>query len=407
MRRILTLTNWYPPHHRGGYEMNCEDVMNRMASRGHEVTVLCSDDRLPGVEDRPSAVPVRRVLKLHWRNEAPTAAPAGSRLALEKFNQSMLEAAIDEVRPDVVSVWHMATLSLNLLTILANRRIPVVYAICDSWPSYALSMDPWSRTLNGSSARRFAGRLAERLTGLSAVLPDLGSVGRACFVSSFTQEDVRQNSPWNFADATVIPSGIDRAMLALPAAKKASWRWKVGYMGRFDPRKGTETLVRAVPLFPPDATLSMYGRGGEAERERLQGLATELGVDERVTFGALDRSELAKTYRELDCLVFPSEWPEPFGLVPLEAMECGIPVVATGVGGSRDFLADGINCLNFEPGDERGLAAAVGLLASDPLLRAELVQEGHRTAAAFDVEFMADRYEREFITAAQRVRDLS
>src|SRR5260370_1435144 len=80
----------------------------------------------PGCGHGPSAVPVRRVLKLHWRNEAPAAAPEGSRLSLEKFNQSQLIDAIDEVRPEVVSVWHMATLSLNLLTVLANRRIPVV-----------------------------------------------------------------------------------------------------------------------------------------------------------------------------------------------------------------------------------------------------------------------------------------
>ena len=375
--------------------------MNRMASRGHQVTVLCSDDRLPGVDDRPSAVPVRRVLKLHWRNEAPSAAPLGQRLVLEKFNQSQLIDAIEEVRPEVVSVWHMATLSLNLLTVLAKRRIPVVYAICDSWPCYAVSMDPWARTFNGSSARRLAGRLAERLARISAVLPDLGSVGRACFVSSFTQEEVRQNSPWRFADATVIPSGIDRSMLDLPPAKESEWRWRIGYLGRFDSRKGTDTLVRALPLFHPDATLIMYGRGGEAERRRLRGLATELGVADRISFGTLDRSELAKAYRELDCVVFPSEWPEPFGLVPLEAMECGTPVAATGVGGSRDFLADGVNCLYFEPGDSQGLATAVSRLASNAALRAELVNEGRRTAAAYDVEFMADRYEREFIAAVQ------
>ena len=401
MPRILTLTNWYPPHHRGGYEMNCEDVMNRMAARGHHVTVLCSDDRLLGVDDRPSAVPVRRVLKLHWRNEAPSAAPLGERLTLEKFNQGQLIDAIEEVRPEVVSVWHMATLSLNLLTVLAKRRIPVVYAICDSWPSYAMSMDPWARMFNGSRVRRSFGRLAERLERVSAVLPDLGNVGRACFVSSFTQEDVRQNSPWHFDDSTVIPSGIDRSMLDLAPAEKSKWRWRIGYLGRFDSRKGTETLVRALPLFDPEATLFMYGRGGEPERQRLEALASELGVAERVIFGTLDRSELAKAYRDLDCVVFPSEWPEPFGLVPLESMQCGTPVVATGVGGSRDFLADCVNCLYFRPGDPKELADAVHRLASDPALRARLVREGERTAVDYDVEFMADRYEQEFIAAAQ------
>lgn len=403
--RILTLTNWYPPHHRGGYEMNCEDVMNRLASRGHQVTVLCSDDRLPWVDDGSPSVPVQRVLKLHWKNEAPSAAPLTRRLALERFNQGEFIRAIEEVRPDVVSVWHMATLSMNLLTVLSRRRIPVVYAICDPWPCYAVSMDPWARTFNGRPVRRLAGRLAERLTGLSAVLPDLGSVGRACFVSRFTQEQVGENSKWHFDDATVIPSGIDRTMLDLPiptdGESESEWRWKIGYMGRFDPRKGTETLLRGFSLLPTEAKLFMYGRGGEAERRRLQGVAGELGVADRAFFGTLGRSELAQAYRDLDCVVFPSEWPEPFGLVPLEAMECGTPVAATGVGGSKDFLIDGVNSVLFEQSNPDALASAVLRLASDPGLRAALVNEGRRTAAQYDVELMADRYERELITAAE------
>ena len=63
MTRILTVTNWYPPHHRGGYELNCADVMTRLAARGHEVEVLCSDERLPGATDEPESLPVRRVLR--------------------------------------------------------------------------------------------------------------------------------------------------------------------------------------------------------------------------------------------------------------------------------------------------------------------------------------------------------
>jgi hypothetical protein len=45
--RVLTVTNWYPPHHYGGYELSCFDVMTRLAERGHEVRILCSDERVP------------------------------------------------------------------------------------------------------------------------------------------------------------------------------------------------------------------------------------------------------------------------------------------------------------------------------------------------------------------------
>jgi glycosyltransferase involved in cell wall biosynthesis len=92
-------------------------------------------------------------------------------------------------------------------------------------------------------------------------------------------------------------------------------------------------------------------------------------------------------------MVFPSTWAEPFGLVPIEAMACGVPVVATGVGGSREFLVDGENCLLFTPGDEASLVEAVRRLASDPGLRARLVRNGLETAAELDVDRLADDME--------------
>ena len=73
-------------------------------------------------------------------------------------------------------------------------------------------------------------------------------------------------------------------------------------------------------------------------------------------------------------------WEEPWGLVPLEAMARGRPVIATGRGGSAEYLRDGENCLLFDPGDAGALAAAVERLAADGALRRKLVEGGRRTA---------------------------
>src|SRR5690606_10838090 len=94
-----------------------------------------------------------------------------------------------------------------------------------------------------------------------------------------------------------------------------------------------------------------------------------------------------------DVCVFPSEWEEPFGLVPLEAMACDTPVVASGVGGSGEFLVDEGNCLLFEPGDPRSLAAAVERISSDGSLRTRLVRNGRISARHFDVDHLADAFE--------------
>jgi glycosyltransferase involved in cell wall biosynthesis len=102
---------------------------------------------------------------------------------------------------------------------------------------------------------------------------------------------------------------------------------------------------------------------------------------------------LHERYGDADVCVFPSEWAEPFGIVPLEAMASGTPVVATGTGGSGEYLVDGDNCVLFQPGDVGGLAEGVRALAGDPALRARLIAGGLATAARLTVDRLADQLE--------------
>ena len=94
----------------------------------------------------------------------------------------------------------------------------------------------------------------------------------------------------------------------------------------------------------------------------------------------MPRGELASVYAEHDVVLFPVRWNEPLGLVPLEAMSVGVPVIATGTGGSSEFLVDGLNCLLVEPGDAEGLAEAVDRVLTDHEVRRTLVANGKETA---------------------------
>jgi glycosyltransferase involved in cell wall biosynthesis len=87
-----------------------------------------------------------------------------------------------------------------------------------------------------------------------------------------------------------------------------------------------------------------------------------------------------KLYRSHDALLFPVRWDEPWGLVPLEAMASGMPVIATGRGGSGEYLRDGENSLIVPAEDPAALAAAVERLAADPDLRRRLRAGGLETA---------------------------
>src|SRR6185436_10580247 len=94
------------------------------------------------------------------------------------------------------------------------------------------------------------------------------------------------------------------------------------------------------------------------------------------------RAQLRERYAAADVLLFPVRWKEPWGLVPLESMAVGTPVIATGTGGSGEYLRDGENCLIYHAKDDaRALAAAISTLASDDALRARIRSEGFRTAS--------------------------
>lgn len=407
--RVLTITNWYPPHHFGGYELSCFDVMTRFEQRGHAVLVLCNEERLRGVAgaETEHEASVRRELRSYVRGGELLKPTLRERLELERHNQLALKRALAEFEPDVVSVWQIGGLSLGMLTTLVERRLPIVYAACDLWLTYATVLDTWAGLFNGRAWRRLAGRVVRPWAGVPTVLPDLSRSGAFCFVSELIRRKSAERSPWSsFPISTVVYSGIERSLFPkLLEPPIRPWRWRLLYVGRLDPRKGVETLVRALPALPPDATLSMFGRGTQAEQARLEALADELGVKPRIRFGELERHELARAYSHADVLVFPSEWEEPFGLVPIEAMACGTPVLATGVGGSGEILRDGQNCVLFRAGDPAALAAGIRRLASAPELRARIVAGGLRLADTFTTDRLADIFEAWHCAAVSRYRE--
>jgi glycosyltransferase involved in cell wall biosynthesis len=395
--RVLVVNLYYPPHHRGGYEGSCRDVAERLAARGHAVAALTSSVRTPGVDDPDgerdgavAGVPVWRDLTAYVRRDGELWSPSPwQRWRIERANQRALAEAIDRHRPDVVAVWQLGGLSLGLVPAIVRRRIPIVYSLCDDWLSYGLVLDAWQRVTK--RLPRWAGNVASAVTRVPCTLPDLGRTGPFLFISEVTRARARLYAPWSMDDTAIVHNGIDTRAFGAPRGERP-WGGRLLYSGRYDPRKGIETTIRSLPHLPGE-TLEVCAVGDPLERARLEGVVAELGLGGRVSFTDVPRSELADRYRAADAVVFPSEWEEPFGLVPLEAMACGTPVVSTGAGGSSLFCVDGVNCVRFTPGDPADLAGAVKRLAGDDELRRALAAGGLRTAAAFDVDRLADAFE--------------
>lgn len=368
--RVLTVGTMYPPHHLGGYELVWRSAVEHLRETGHEVRVLCTDHHEPTRE--PDAPGTFRELRWYWRDHAFPRLGVRERAAIERRNARVLAAHLGAFAPDVVAWWPMGGLSLGLLEQVRRARLPAVAFVHDDWLSYGPRVDAWQRLFRGR--RRMLAPLAGRVVGVPATI-DLAHAARFVFVS----EAMRCRAP-ALADTAVVHAGVDEAFLSAPAAARP-WAGRLLSVGRIDPRKGIEVALAALTHLPAGNRLTVAGDGDPREAARLRRRAAELGLAERVEWrGAVAQPELPALYADHDAVLFPVLWDEPWGLVPLEAMAVGRPVVATGTGGSGEYLRDGENCLLSRAGDAEALAAAVGRLAADPALRARLVAAGHETA---------------------------
>jgi glycosyltransferase involved in cell wall biosynthesis len=181
----------------------------------------------------------------------------------------------------------------------------------------------------------------------------------------------------------VIPCGTDINNFRLTSKTHARVKLKLGshekvilYVGRFDERKGIETLVRAVALLKKQElqNLKLIIVGGSSanmpdgdERNRIEQIVDELGVRESTIFaGRIGHDVLPLYYAAADVCVIPSHY-EPFGLVAIEAMACGVPVVASNVGGLKFTIIPEETGLLVEPKDIEAFANGIHRILFDDL----------------------------------------
>jgi type III pantothenate kinase len=172
----------------------------------------------------------------------------------------------------------------------------------------------------------------------------------------------------------VIPCGVDLSTFrpgGRSAPRRANNTRRILYVGRLVERKGVGNLVSALASIP-DVELLVAGGpepsalDGDAEAQRLVALATEAGVSERLQLlGRVDHDRLPELMRSADAVV-SVPWYEPFGIVPLEAMACGVPVVAAAVGGMIDSVVDDLTGVHVPPRDPERLVESLRALLDDP-----------------------------------------
>jgi phosphatidylinositol alpha-mannosyltransferase len=205
----------------------------------------------------------------------------------------------------------------------------------------------------------------------------------------------------------IVPNGIEfdafRTPRPRPGAADAGRR-HVLFVGRLEPRKGVESLVRAMARVQAevrDARLLIVGDG--PDRHRLESLAASAGTDARFT-GYVDDDALPGYFQAADVFCSPATGGESFGVVLLEAMACGTPVVATAIQGYSELIGGTAGASLVPPGDDDALASAIVALLGDEHRRRAAADSGVERARAFDWSAIARRLETVYLDLVARGR---
>ena len=400
--KALFVSNFYPPHHVGGYELGCRDVVEALRGRGHDVRVLTS---AYGVAAETQDGVVERALTVdpEWA-EGGRATSFRRVLAKEARNRRVLRRALRRHAPDVAYFWNLGYLSASALTAESTGEPPTLALVSDHWLAGLLQFDTFSRWCREAPRAR-VGRVAKRL--VISLLDRAGrvpsfqrlSLSEVHFTSRFLEERaLRAGVP--IRRSRVIRWGVDPGKFRAPQA----WgpcRGRLLYVGQIAPHKGVHTALEALARLPvrpgQDAPVLSIAGGSvlPAYEAEIRDMVPRLGLDGRVRFlGNVPRDGLPAVYADHDILLFPSTWEEPFSITLLEAMACGLAVVTTLTGGTPELVVDGSNALAFPASDAAACAGRVTeLLANDRLFDA-VRRAGRATVeSGYRLEAMVDRIE--------------
>lgn len=403
--RILTLTNLYPPFYVGGYELRCAAITEALRARGHEVRVLTSDHGLATQPAPQNQAHVHRKLRIHGYYGHPWL-PLSRLQHLETHNNETLRDEIAAFKPDVVHVWCMNGLSKSLCLTLQQLGVRLVYDVSDHWILRSLKADVWLDWWNrregslGSQAQRLLWTLGGRRKRLHPLAPTnpVGDIRfpKLYFTSARLRELTAQQG-YDVGHGAVIHCPVDTEHFSGTPVLREPRRWL--WVGRLAEDKGIHTALRALALLKESfhGVLSIYGKGDAAYVDGLKKFAAEHHLP--VSWHSATPQQMPEVYRSHDALLFTSEWEEPFALTPLEAMSCGLPVIGTLTGGSRELFRHADNALTYDAGDAGHLAERILLLQNDAALRDSITINGHEEVRRrFAMRPIVDQVE-EFLSA--------
>lgn len=375
---ILHVTGEYPPFVSGGLGRYVEAVATGLAARKHDVSVHLVEGDAAVYRERESKSAAVDLVR------TPFDAEQIERLSSGVHRISDLQAALEipDVNPDIVHVhdWYGVFEGAVLADdpdcgLVVTSHLPMR-------AGFTYEGHPVDRRAK-VNIEALGFRLADRVTA----------------PSSFTAKTLASEYDVPSDRISVVANGVDTERYTPSQAE--SEPPLVLAVGRLTTQKGFGYLLDAIERVPEDSAYRVEVVGDGPARQQLESRAAALGIDDRVSFaGYLPDDTLRERYRRAAITVVPSVY-EPFGLVALESMAAGTPVVAFEMGGIPEFVDHDEEGLLVPPGDVDALAAAVDALLANETKREQLGSLARERAEQFDWSFVVDELERVYDEVAQ------
>ncbi|WP_182354272.1 glycosyltransferase [Flaviflexus huanghaiensis] len=357
----------------GGQNVHVAALAQSLGERGHDVTVFTRRDstELPETVDFADRVKVVHVEagppKVISKDDMLPFMPALGRGMASYWGQH------PDTIPDVVHThfWMSGLAGREALKAAGLDSVPLVHTF------HAL----------GTVKRRHQGVLDTSPPDRVHLEPQVGF--DSTHIIATCNDEVRELEAMGIdtAKTSVVPCGVDLRLFRPDVAPEETYGTRrIVSVGRLVARKGMDIGISALAHLArrgyDDVELHIIGGGSsgdlssDTEAMRLMDVASELGVSDRVVLrGHVPRADMPSVFRSAS-LVACTPWYEPFGIVPLEAMACGVPVVAAKVGGLADTVVDGLTGLHVPPHSPEAVATAAALLLDNPDLAEELGKHG-------------------------------
>jgi phosphatidyl-myo-inositol alpha-mannosyltransferase len=338
----------------GGVTEHVRYLYENLRKRGHDVRIITSSHGLQRASDGD-------VIRIGKGFSVPANGSVGTLTVSPRF-VSQVGAVLDRERFDLLHFHEpfVPFLSLVVLRQSTSVNIATFHAFGGFSPAYELG----ARMVR-PYARRLHGRIA---------------------VSAAARHFIDRYFP---GDYKVIPNGVDvdRYRRAVPIARWQDGTSNILFVGRHEPRKGLVELLKAFRILRKtgcECRLLVVGSGPQ-EREARRYVATRRlqGVE---FLGRVSDDEKAQLFKTADVYASPATGRESFGIVLLEAMAAGTPIVCSDIHGYKGVVRRGREGLLVPPRKPKALASAIGQLISDDELRAEMGRNGLERAKEFSWE---------------------